>query len=230
MKRILPLATALLAAAFSPAMLFSQDAQGEKAAPDAAESLADRISYAYGVTVARQLSERDVELNVKEFIKAFRTVFADGEVAMSDEEINAAFEEMASLSEAAAKKEGLDYLDENKKKEGVTTTDSGLQYEVIEKGDGDKPVDTDQVTVHYHGTLVDGTVFDSSVERGEPATFGLNQVIPGWTEGVQLMPKGSKYRFVIPSELAYGARGAGEVIKPHSTLVFEVELLEINGE
>ncbi|MBQ0033989.1 MAG: FKBP-type peptidyl-prolyl cis-trans isomerase [Bacteroidales bacterium] len=124
------------------------------------------------------------------------------------------------------KAEGERFLAENKLKEGVVTTESGLQYEVIKEGKGAKPVATDRVKVHYHGTLIDGTVFDSSVERGEPIVFGLNQVIAGWTEGVQLMSVGSKYRFFIPQELAYGSRQAGQ-IPPYSTLIFEVELLGI---
>ena len=121
---------------------------------------------------------------------------------------------------------GKKFLEENKLKEGVITTESGLQYEVIKMGKGAKPTATDKVKVHYHGTLTDGTVFDSSVDRGEPITFALNQVIPGWTEGVQLMPVGSKFRFYVPQELGYGARQAGS-IPPYSTLIFEVELLGI---
>ncbi|MEM7697499.1 MAG: FKBP-type peptidyl-prolyl cis-trans isomerase, partial [Verrucomicrobiota bacterium] len=119
------------------------------------------------------------------------------------------------------------FLEDNAKKDGVTTTSSGLQYEVITEGDGAKPAATDTVTVHYHGTLIDGTVFDSSVERGQPTSFPLNRVISGWTEGLQLMPTGSKYRFTIPSDLAYGDRGAGTDIPPGATLVFEVELIKI---
>jgi FKBP-type peptidyl-prolyl cis-trans isomerase len=126
----------------------------------------------------------------------------------------------------ANKKAGEDFLAENAQREGVVTTESGLQYEVITMGKGAKPVETDQVKVHYHGTLVDGTVFDSSVQRGEPAQFGVNQVIRGWVEGLQLMPAGSKFKFFIPQDLAYGSQDQG-TIKPYSTLVFEVELLEI---
>ena len=121
----------------------------------------------------------------------------------------------------------MKFLEENAKKEGVVTTASGLQYIVMTKGDGAMPKETDNVTVHYHGTLLDGTVFDSSVERGQPATFPLNGVIKGWTEGVQLMNVGSKFRFFIPSDLAYGERGAGGAIGPNATLIFEVELISI---
>jgi FKBP-type peptidyl-prolyl cis-trans isomerase FkpA/FKBP-type peptidyl-prolyl cis-trans isomerase FklB len=128
------------------------------------------------------------------------------------------------------KEEGTKFLEENKAKSGVITTESGLQYQVITEGTGAKPVATDRVKVHYTGTLIDGTVFDSSVDRGEPATFGVDQVIKGWTEGLQIMPVGSKYIFWIPSELAYGERGAGQNIKPNSVLKFEVELLEIIKE
>ena len=124
--------------------------------------------------------------------------------------------------------EGVAYLAENARKEGVVTTESGLQYEVLTKGSGVSPTAEDSVTVHYTGTLIDGTVFDSSVDRGEPATFGVTQVIAGWTEALQLMSVGDKLRLVIPSDLAYGLRGAGPSIGPNSTLIFEVELLNIN--
>jgi FKBP-type peptidyl-prolyl cis-trans isomerase len=139
--------------------------------------------------------------------------------------------------EAAGEKEGQlnleagnAFLEENKGREGVKTTASGLQYEVITEGTGPIPSAEDRVRVHYHGTLIDGTVFDSSVERGEPAVFGVGQVIPGWTEALQLMPVGSKWKIYVPSELAYGERGAGADIGPNTTLIFEVELLEIVEE
>ncbi|MDF1659354.1 MAG: FKBP-type peptidyl-prolyl cis-trans isomerase [Verrucomicrobiales bacterium] len=199
------------------------------------ESLTERVSYAYGLMIARQLGERGVEIDIDQFIAAFNTVNAGEDPILSEDEIASAFEESQKLvdeksAEGDDKKimeAGKKFLEENEKKDGVEVTSSGLQYEVLKKGDGAKPEATDEVTVHYHGTLIDGTVFDSSVDRGEPTSFPLNRVIPGWTEGVQLMPLGSKYRFTIPYNLAYGSRGAGADIKPYSTLVFEVELLEI---
>ncbi|HRQ90853.1 MAG TPA: FKBP-type peptidyl-prolyl cis-trans isomerase [Bacteroidia bacterium] len=206
-------------------------------APKKPESLAERISYAYGLMIARQLTERGIEVDLAQFNEAFKSVTGGTEPALSEEEVSAAFAEnqkqLDQKNATGEDKENLDagqaFLGENAKKEGVKTTASGLQYEVIKEGDGPKPKATDEVTVHYHGTLIDGTVFDSSVERGEPTSFPLNRVIPGWTEGVQLMPKGSKYRFFIPYDLAYGDRGAGAKIKPYSALVFEVELLDIDG-
>ncbi|WP_213995062.1 FKBP-type peptidyl-prolyl cis-trans isomerase [Arsukibacterium sp.] len=147
-------------------------------------------------------------------------------LASLDEQYRAKQAEIAAAESEAVIAAGKAYLEQNAGKEGVTVTDSGLQYEVLEEGDGPKPAATDVVKVHYTGTLTDGTKFDSSYDRDEPAEFPLNRVIPGWTEGVQLMNVGSKYKFTIPSELAYGERDMG-VITPHSVLVFEVELLEI---
>ena len=127
-------------------------------------------------------------------------------------------------------KAAAEFMDANKAKENILTTESGLQYEVLTEGTGEKPAATDQVRVHYHGTLIDGTVFDSSVDRGEPTVFGVNRVIPGWTEALELMPVGSKWKVYIPAELAYGERGPSPAIGPNSALVFEVELLEIVKE
>jgi FKBP-type peptidyl-prolyl cis-trans isomerase FkpA len=200
-------------------------------------------AYSLGVSAGRYLEstvqEYDkiaVDLNSDLIMQGVKDGLA-GKSSVSDEEIQ---QLLASLDEqyrakqaeiAAAESEaviaaGKAYLEQNATKEGVTVTESGLQYEVLEQGDGPKPAATDVVKVHYTGTLTDGTKFDSSYDRDEPAEFPLNRVIPGWTEGVQLMNVGSKYKFTIPSELAYGERDMG-VITPHSVLVFEVELLEI---
>lgn len=141
--------------------------------------------------------------------------------------IQSYFQKLMDKKSEAAKADGVKFLEENKKKEGVQTTASGIQYKVNTMGTGPKPLATDRVKVHYTGKLIDGTVFDSSVERGEPAVFPLNGVIPGWTEALQLMPVGSKWTIYLPSDLAYGERGAGQQIPPHSTLIFEVELISI---
>jgi FKBP-type peptidyl-prolyl cis-trans isomerase FklB len=202
------------------------------------ETLTERISYSYGLMIARQLTERGIEIDLAQFSEAFKAVVEKKEPILSEDEVSAAFSENQKILDAknasGPDKENLDkgvaFLAENAKKEGVKTTASGLQYEVIKAGDGPKPKATDEVKVHYHGTLIDGKVFDSSVDRGEPTEFPLNRVIPGWTEGVQLMPKGAKYRFFIPYDLAYGERGAGADIKPYSALIFEVELLDILGQ
>ena len=136
---------------------------------------------------------------------------------------------MAQKAQSANVEAGQKFLAENGKRDGVVTTATGLQYEVLAEGSGDSPKETEQVTVHYHGTLIDGTVFDSSVERGQPATFPVNGVIPGWVEALQLMKPGAKYKLFIPSNLAYGERGAGGSIGPNATLIFEVELISIGG-
>ena len=138
------------------------------------------------------------------------------------------FSKITEEKQAIASEEEAKYLSENKEKEGVITTESGLQYRIIKSGKGKKAKETDQVTVHYHGKLIDGSVFDSSIERGEPATFPVNGVIPGWVEALQLMSEGDKWELTIPSKLAYGDRGAGGIIGPGATLIFEVELIKIN--
>ena len=165
--------------------------------------------------------------------KAFNDVFEGKDLDISEEEsmsiLQEFFGKLQAEKSAKANEAGKTYLAENAKKEGVTTTESGLQYEVIKSGTGAKPSQSDQVTVHYHGTLLDGTVFDSSVDRGEPASFGVTQVIKGWTEALQLMSIGDKWKLTIPSDLAYGDQGAGGMIGPGATLIFEVELLGINN-
>jgi len=197
-----------------------------------------KLSYAIGMDIGSSLKALDADIDRPALVAAINDRLDDKALKLSDEDagkVKQAFfkqraEKQAAEQKAAAEKnktDGAAFLVENGKKEGVTTTESGLQYEVIKQGDGAKPKATDQVTVNYRGTLIDGTEFDSSYKRGKPATFPLNGVIKGWTEGVQLMSVGSKYKFVLPAELAYGAQGAGPKIGPNSTLVFEVELLGI---
>jgi FKBP-type peptidyl-prolyl cis-trans isomerase FklB len=194
----------------------------------------EKFSYAVGFQVAQSLKQQGANIDLKTFSQAINDVMSGAKLKLSMQEMQSAVEnyqkqqmaERASKGEEA-KKAGEKFLAENKKKKGVVTTDSGLQYEVIKKGNGKKPAPTDTVVANYRGTLIDGTVFDSSYKRGEPATFGVNKVIPGWQEVLQLMPVGSKYKVFIPSELAYGARGAGATIGPNETLIFEIELLKI---
>ena len=193
----------------------------------------DSVSYSLGISVANNLKSSGFEsIETRAFASAFSDVFEGNEVKINEEDANVLiqdyFVELSQKKSQEAISAGQEFLDENGEKEGVITTASGLQYEVLTNGTGATPVETDQVTVHYHGTLVDGTVFDSSVERGQPATFPVNGVIPGWVEALQLMSVGSKYKLYIPSDLAYGDRGAGGLIGPNETLIFEVELLSIN--
>jgi len=192
------------------------------------KSLKERAGYAFGVMIGTQLKNSGMDLDPDQFAAALNSIMKGEKLAMSEEEIQNTMKEAEAAAMAKQSEVGTKWLAENAKKEGVKATESGLQYKVLKEGDGGtKPKATDKVNVHYHGTLTDGTVFDSSVDRGEPISFGLNQVIPGWTEGVQLMTKGAKYRFFIPFNLAYGERGSPPKIPPFSTLVFEVELLGI---
>ena len=201
------------------------------------ETEIDSVSYAIGVLVGANNNQQlenapgDDEMNVELMAAAFRSISLGEETKITEQEAQSIIQQFfnsASEREAQANlEEGNKFLEENKAREGVKTTESGLQYEIITEGDGPKPAATDQVRVHYHGTLIDGTVFDSSVDRGEPAVFGVNRVIPGWTEALQMMPVGSKWKIYIPADLAYGERGAGGDIGPNSTLIFDVELLEI---
>ena len=204
------------------------------------ETEIDSVSYAIGLLVGvnnlKQLSSAPggTELDATIMSAAFATASAEGELKIAEEDANtmiqAFFQNAGKRKGQANLEDGNAFLETNKAREGVKVTESGLQYEVLTEGTGAKPTAEDKVRVHYHGTLIDGTVFDSSVDRGEPATFGVGQVIKGWTEALQLMPVGSKYKLVIPSELAYGERGAGGDIGPNTTLIFEVELLEIIKE
>lgn len=192
----------------------------------------DKVSYALGLGIGQQIKSMNIEnFSIEDFAKSISDVMEDKETAFTSREAQVMLQEFfqKKQKEEAEKfiAEGKAYLDENAKKEGVTVTKSGLQYEVLQEGTGKSPKATDTVRCHYEGRLLDGTVFDSSYKRGEPADFGLNQVIPGWTEGVQLMKEGAKYRFTIPYLLAYGEQGAGASIPPFSTLVFDVELIKV---
>ncbi|MBQ4314042.1 MAG: FKBP-type peptidyl-prolyl cis-trans isomerase [Lentisphaeria bacterium] len=197
-----------------------------------------KTSYALGMNIMGNLAELPIEIDVESVIAAIKDVSAGNKPALEVEEYHKYMQDFQrkvqqagqqAVAKAAGnnKKAGAEFLAENAKKEGVKVTASGLQYRVITEGSGRKPAASDKVKVHYTGKLTDGTVFDSSVQRGEPIDFALNQVIAGWTEGVQLMAAGSKYEFFIPSNLAYGDRGAGNAIPPGATLIFEVELLEV---
>lgn len=192
----------------------------------------DKLSYAWGLAMGNQLKAMGVkEIDADSFRDGVKVAFEGAEPAIPMEEaqklINEYLQELEAKATKAAREEGEKFLADNKKKENVKETASGLQYVVIKEGDGAQPTAEDEVTVHYTGKLLNGMVFDSSVNRGEPATFPLNRVIPGWTEGVQLMKEGAKYEFFIPSDLAYGANGVPNVIPPHSTLIFEVELIKV---
>lgn len=193
----------------------------------------DKLSYAWGLAMGSQLKAMGVkELDVTSFSDAVKAAFNDEETAITPEEaqkiINEYLTELQEKATKMAREAGEKFLNENKGKENVQVTSSGLQYIVEKEGEGAQPSAEDEVTVHYTGKLLDGTVFDSSVNRGEPATFPLNRVIPGWTEGLQLMKEGGKTVFFIPSDLAYGAQGVPNAIPPHSVLIFEVELIKVN--
>ncbi len=199
----------------------------------------DKVSYALGLGIGRQLAQMGAsDLNIDDFAAAIKDVIAGNELKISNREAQTIVQDYFRKQEEklnaeraekgkAAKAEGEKYLAENAKKEGVVTLPSGLQYMVLKEGNGKKPKATDKVKCHYEGFLIDGTVFDSSIQRGEPAVFPLNQVIAGWTEGLQLMQEGAKYRFFIPYILGYGEGGAGASIPPYAALIFDVELLEV---
>jgi len=199
-----------------------------------------RLSYTIGMDIGRSLAGQQMEMDIDVVIAALRASYAGEPTLMSDQEV--AEERQRFIEERQAQidnqrneeasvnlEEGQAFLAANAAKDGVKVTESGLQYRVIEEGEGAQPTAADRVTVHYRGRLINGVEFDSSYGRGEPTTFGLSQVIPGWTEGLQLMREGGKYEFFIPSELAYGERGAPGAIGPNSALIFEVELVEVAG-
>ena len=216
-------------------------AQPATAAPAQAgqpQSVEDRASYVIGYNLGRTLKQNDVKANTDLIVKGLNAGLAGGPGMLTDAEMQSTmqdFQKQVMARQQAKQKEvgeknkteGAAFLEKNKGRAGVKTTASGLQYEVLKEGTGANPKPTDTVTVNYKGTLMDGTTFDSSYDRGQPATFVLNQVIPGWTEGVQLMKPGAKYKFYIPASLGHGEQGAGGVIGPNAPLVFEVELLSV---
>lgn len=194
-----------------------------------------KVSYGFGLQFGDQLRRNGFEgLDLEAVMAGVQHWYRDGQSVLSDEEINPSYQviqerQQAKAAELAEKRQQLaeQFMVANAARDEVTTTDSGLQYEVLEAGDGATPSATSTVVTHYHGSLVDGTVFDSSVERGEPAEFGVNQVIPGWTEALQLMSVGDKWRIACPPHLAYGEQGAGDSIPPNTALVFEIHLIDI---
>ena len=193
----------------------------------------DKLSYALGLSMGQNFLRSGIkEINVADFAKAVGAVYAGEKPEMSYDEakevVNRFFTELEEQNRKANSELGKSFLAENAKKDGVIVTASGLQYKVLKEGTGIKPTANDQVTVHYTGRLIDGTVFDSSVERGMPATFGVTQVIPGWVEALQMMREGDEWQLYIPSELAYGPNGAGGAIGPDATLVFDVQLIKVN--
>jgi len=198
----------------------------------------EKLSYGIGADLGRNLKRLGIDVNPELIRKGIADGLSDGKLQMSDEEIGAALQglqaqiqrkaaQAASVAGEENKKTGEAFLAQNKSKEGVVSLPSGLQYKILKAGDGKKPTEADTVECNYRGTLVNGTEFDSSYRRGQPATFGVTQVIPGWKEALQLMPVGSKWQLFVPPELAYGERGAGREIGPNATLIFEVELLAI---
>ena len=193
----------------------------------------DSVSYSLGVNIGENIKTQFEDINLDNFEAGIKDVLEkDVEAKISDNQaqaiIQSYFSKKQQKQSESVIEEGINFLRENGKREGVTTLASGLQYEVINDGTGSKPTIEDNVTTHYHGTLIDGTVFDSSVDRGEPASFPVGGVIKGWTEALQLMAVGSKWKLYVPYDLAYGERGAGQQIGPYSTLIFDVELISIN--
>jgi FKBP-type peptidyl-prolyl cis-trans isomerase len=241
MKKVFTLV--LLAAVVAGAAYGQGAAAQSQAAPQSGrakpESVNDRASYIIGYNLGKSMKQQDVAANTDLLVQGLRDALGGGQALLTDQEMQQAMtafqQDLMSKQEAKQqaageknKKEGEAFLAANKTKQGVVTTASGLQYEVLTPGNGDSPKPGDKVTVNYKGTLIDGTVFDSSYDRGQPATFGVTQVIPGWVEALQLMKPGAKWKLYIPSNLAYGERGAGGgEIGPNATLLFEVELLSV---
>lgn len=221
----------ILTALIASSVLLSCKGQSQPAEGEAPKASQKDVSYAFGVAIGNSLKEAYVALDYSSFLRGVKDVLdkdkPEIDMEKAQELIQTAVMEAYEKKNAENAEKEKTFLTENGKKEGVKTTESGLQYVVLTEGSGEKPKATDTVKVHYTGTFTDGKTFDSSVERGEPAEFVVEEVIPGWVEALQLMPVGSKFKLFIPSSLAYGAEGAGGVIPPNTTLVFEVELLSI---
>ena len=203
------------------------------------DNLKDRISYIIGRDMAANFQKQGLDINPDVFVQGLKEAMSGTKSNLNQEQVKEAMLELQQLMQSRQgashsrvaeinKQEGEAFLDENKNRAGVITLPSGLQYMVLQEGTGKTPGRTDKVTTHYHGTLIDGTVFDSSYERGQPATFPVNGVISGWTEALMQMKEGAKWRLFLPANLAYGVQGAGEDIGPNSTLIFDVELLSVN--
>ncbi len=238
-RNLKSLASLMICAAFVSTQAFAQtpkvvkkEAATVATAPKSLKTALDSVAYSIGLSVGASLKQQGLSnVNTDLLLKAINETLKEQDTELSPEEANQYigeyFQKQASVQGNTNLAAGKKFLEENKKRPNIKTTASGLQYEVIKLGEGPKPADTSTVKVNYHGTLTDGTVFDSSVERGEPVEFPVNRVIAGWTEALKLMPVGSKFRLFIPADLAYGERAAGPKIGPNSTLIFDVELLEI---
>ena len=231
------LSTLFIAPLFAGALIACQE-QAKEPAPVTLDAPEKRLSYGIALRMSERMVADGMVMDVDAYALGMRDAFEGAEARLTDEEINAemmAFQEKVEAEREAAQAQvsegnaeaGAAFLAENAQREGIIVTESGLQYEVVTAGEGASPGRDDEVEVHYRGTLIDGTVFDSSYDRGQTVTFGVSQVIPGWTEALQLMKEGAKYNLYIPSDLAYGPGGAGQVIGPNSTLIFEVELIKV---
>ena len=231
------LSTLFIAPLFAGALIACQE-QAKEPAPVTLDTPEKRLSYGIALRMSERMVADGMVMDVDAYALGMRDAFDGAEARLTDEEINAemmAFQEKVEAEREAAQAQvsegnaeaGAAFLAENAQREGIIVTESGLQYEVVTAGEGASPGRDDEVEVHYRGTLIDGTVFDSSYDRGQTVTFGVSQVIPGWTEALQLMKEGAKYNLYIPSDLAYGPGGAGQVIGPNSTLIFEVELIKV---
>lgn len=245
---LLPILTLALVSSIRAQDTKPAEVKPTETTPAADPAQKDKVSYFIGTQIGKDFQRNEIDLNLEMFVQAIKDALEKKEPKFPEAELEAAMQQFqaqmmakqqaemqkkqAEMAATAPKnaEEGEKFLADNGKREGVTTTSSGLQYEVLKKADGPKPSASDTVTVHYKGTLLNGKEFDSSYSRNEPTTFPLNGVIPGWTEGLQLMNVGSKFKFFIPSKLAYQERGAGDDIGPNATLVFEVELLSIGDK